>query len=416
MRYLYIYLLLTVGSILGSSTVSAQDCSDVFTAYRDATVYIHVERTTKLTGAVKDFNGTGILVSPYGYVLTNNHVVEKPADVDSVALTGAVGSNANPMTRMLTIARDPSQDLALLQIANSDIVFKFVPVDFSRIPMEGSPLCSMGFPMEQDLLIIKGILSSKIGDNGWWLTDMPVNPGDSGAPVFDSSTKIVAVVVGGISNAQNLNFMIPIFLARPILGYIPPGPSTSSQTTETKTSGLLGIFRGSKLRSQNLTQMAQIVGGDAKSADSTTSGLPIRSATIQNGFQFFEKSTFDFQTNSQGSWDANDADLGAATPTGQTLSSFFVFFDAPPYTSTKGSQGTPAHSGIIETGASNLDDVTECPSSEYRIHYFQPQRGKVYCLRTRDGRHFAKIKITEITADRISFDYMYQPSGSRKFK
>src|ERR1700686_3537815 len=151
-RKLHIFAIVPIISVAMVSSAFAQDCSQVFTDYRNATVYIHVERTTNLTGAVKDFNGTGILVSPYGYVLTNNHVVERPSGVDKVDLTGAVGSKSNQQTQMLTIAQDPSQDLALLQIANSDATYKFVPVDFSRNPPEGTALCSMGFPMDQDLL------------------------------------------------------------------------------------------------------------------------------------------------------------------------------------------------------------------------------------------------------------------------
>jgi S1-C subfamily serine protease len=414
-RKLDIFAIVQIISLAMVSSAFAQDCSQVFTDYRDATVYIHVERTTNLTGAVKDFNGTGIVVSPDGYVLTNNHVVEHPSDVDKVDLTGAVGSKSNQKTQMLTIAQDPSQDLALLQIANSDSKYKFVPVDFSRNPPEGTTLCSMGYPMDQDLLITKGILSSKIADKGWWLTDMSINPGDSGAPVFDTNDKIIAVAVAGITNAQNLNFMIPIFRAKPILGYLPPAGAQSTQKVEPQTPGFFAAILRPNVQNFGESVKMQVGGSNPKNEMVNPSNSVSGSVTAYDGFKFYAKSTYNFETGNLGPWGAQNADIGVATPSGQEAATFFIYYDAPPYTNTKIPGGMSARAGIGETEALNLNEVLECPSSGYSIHYFQPEVGRVYCVRTRDGHHYAKIRIYEITDDRITFDYVYQPSGSRKF-
>jgi len=414
MRNCFLGLLVAFTAMCPNGRAFAQDCSHVFAAYRDATVYIAVERTTKLTGAVKDFNGTGILVSPEGYVLTNKHVVEMPPDVDSVDLTGSTGSNANQKTRMLIIAQDPSQDLALLQIANSDQKYKSIPIDFTVSPVEGSSVCSMGFPMDQDLLVVNGVLSSKIGDYGWWLTDMPINPGDSGAPVFDGAGRLIAIAVAGMKNAQNLNYMIPIFRARPILDYVPPGPPQSTQTVEVKNFGFGSLFGKTGVRFEN--QNTRVSWGNVGTTEiPAVEDATVKSVTIYDGFRFFAKSTYTFQTGAISDWGAKDSDIGVAKPTGQDVASFFIYYDAPPYTSANGSDRVLARSGIIDTKTSELGDVHECPSLGYSIHYFQPEVGEVYCVRTHDGRHYAKIKISSVDSEQISFQYVYQPLEIRTF-
>lgn len=76
----------------------------------------------------------------------------------------------------------------------------------------------------------------------------------------------------------------------------------------------------------------------------------------------------------------------------------------------------PANAGIIKMPQQRLEDVREAPESGYSVHYFTPELNAIYCIRTWDGQHFATIKVTDISGDRIGFDWVYQPSASRRFE
>jgi hypothetical protein len=84
-------------------------------------------------------------------------------------------------------------------------------------------------------------------------------------------------------------------------------------------------------------------------------------------------------------------------------------FEKPPYPD-KGAKG-----GMLPVIADKLDDVIEAPESGYLYHWITPVLGGIYCVRTRDGEHYAKIQVTDIAADHLSFDWVYQPNGTRFF-
>lgn len=147
----------------------------------------------------------------------------------------------------------------------------------------------------------------------------------------------------------------------------------------------------------------------------TTSVLPSGHVTLFDGFRYGDLSTFTFRSASILPW-GSPADIGVASPPSTSLAEFFLPNAQPPYSSRQPTLQDIENAGIVDMGTSGLDEILEAPDSGYEIHYFPPEAGHVYCLRTRDGQHFAKIKITYVGSDRVAFDYVYQPSGSRSFK
>jgi hypothetical protein len=142
--------------------------------------------------------------------------------------------------------------------------------------------------------------------------------------------------------------------------------------------------------------------------------LPTGNVTLYDGFRIGGQSVFNFDSERIEGWGAPDADIGVANPSpDNSPAQFFLHNDNPPYTDPNATHHGIENSGIVEMRVQNLDQVTEAPASNYTAHYFQPILNHVYCVRTRDGHHFAKIKISSIEKDRISFDYVYQPNGSR---
>jgi hypothetical protein len=91
----------------------------------------------------------------------------------------------------------------------------------------------------------------------------------------------------------------------------------------------------------------------------------------------------------------------------------FASNDSPPYT---GGGNVGGRAGIIAMeGASRLEEIREAPTEGYQPHWFAVKVGGVYCIRARDGMHYAKILVTSLTNKAIEFDWVYQVDGSRQF-
>ena len=156
--------------------------------------------------------GTGFFVSDDGEIITNNHVV---AGCRSLTIKGG-----QPLQ---VISRDPASDLALLKAGvkpDQIAVFRSGPA-----PRIGDTVVTFGFPLPGILSsegnVSAGIISATTGlgsDIRFVQISAPVQPGNSGGPVFDSSGHVIGVVVAKLDAlrvaqftgdvAQNVNFAV----------------------------------------------------------------------------------------------------------------------------------------------------------------------------------------------------------------
>ena len=168
----------------------------------------------------KLWTGTGFFVTQSGHVLTNKHVVYGCA---SVVVARADGVNVP----LRIIAQDPDHDLALLQQGSASgnaVTFRAV----SSPLRAGEPSISLGYPIREllgSLIVTTGILSSLSGgrgDDAQFQMQTPIQPGNSGGPVFDESGLVIGVSTAQITRAggravQNVNFGIKSEIARQFL-------------------------------------------------------------------------------------------------------------------------------------------------------------------------------------------------------
>jgi serine protease Do len=136
------------------------------------------------------YGGTGFAVSGNGYIVTNYHVV---AGADSVY----VQNNKGEAFKAVSVFEDISSDLAILKIADS--TFKSQPLPYALKPQSvklGEEVFTMGFPRDE-IVYGKGYISAKTGFNGdttAYQVSIPVNPGNSGAPLLDIKGDVVGIV------------------------------------------------------------------------------------------------------------------------------------------------------------------------------------------------------------------------------
>ena len=163
--------------------------------------------------------GSGVVVSPEGYILTNNHVVDGATDVrvtlsDKREFQGRV------------VGTDPKTDIAVLKIAASNLS----PItigDSSRAEV-GDTVLAIGDPFGVGETVTKGIVSATGRGNlgiedyeDFIQTDAPINPGNSGGALINDRGELVgintAIITHGSGGNQGIGFAVPSNLARTVL-------------------------------------------------------------------------------------------------------------------------------------------------------------------------------------------------------
>lgn len=209
--------------ILILPSVSSADISDRRTPLvravaqcRASVVNLRGRKTIQLeesnSNEMKQVNGmgTGVIIDPRGYILTNYHVVQ---GVKQIQVTT---SEREKLLGEL-IAHDPESDLALLKI-NSDKPLPTIPVGTSSDLMLAETVAAVGNAYGYEHTVTVGIISQigrtvQVNDDQIYRnliqTDAPINPGNSGGPLLNLDGKMIGINVAVRIGAQGIAFAIP---------------------------------------------------------------------------------------------------------------------------------------------------------------------------------------------------------------
>jgi S1-C subfamily serine protease len=150
------------------------------------------------------YGGTGFAISNNGYVVTNYHVV---AGADSIYIQNTKGE----AFKAASVFEDISSDLAILKITDS--TFKGQPLPYSLKPqraLRGEAVFTLGYPRDE-IVYGEGYISAQTGFNGdsaAYQVSIPVNPGNSGAPLMDSRGDVVGIVTGKQTTSDGIAFAV----------------------------------------------------------------------------------------------------------------------------------------------------------------------------------------------------------------
>jgi len=159
--------------------------------------------------------GSGFIVSDDGYILTNNHVVDK-ADEVTVTLLDKEEFKAK------VVGTDPKTDIALIKISANRKLPHVVLGDSDKLEV-GEWVVAIGNPFGLGHTVTTGIVSAKgriIGSgpyDDFIQTDASINPGNSGGPLFNLKGEVVGINTAIIQGGQGIGFATPISLAKSIL-------------------------------------------------------------------------------------------------------------------------------------------------------------------------------------------------------
>ncbi|WP_420821924.1 Do family serine endopeptidase [Pseudorhodobacter turbinis] len=134
--------------------------------------------------------GSGFVISEDGYIVTNNHVIDKADEIEIEFFSGK-------RLEAKLIGTDPKTDIALLKV-ESDTPLPFVPFGNSDLSRVGDWVMAMGNPLGQGFSVSAGIISARgralSGTYDDYLqTDAAINRGNSGGPLFNMDGQVVGV-------------------------------------------------------------------------------------------------------------------------------------------------------------------------------------------------------------------------------
>lgn len=171
--------------------------------------------------------GSGLLISSNGYVLTNEHVVK---DANGLMVEIHIGGTKKSYNAKV-VQKDEANDLAILKIDddkfNSVGEIKYSLV--SKTQDVGTSVYTLGYPLAlsglgNEVKFVDGKISSKTGyENSLnsYQTSVPVQPGNSGGPLFNSKGELVGVVNAKISGADNVSYVIKINYIKLLIEVLP---------------------------------------------------------------------------------------------------------------------------------------------------------------------------------------------------
>jgi S1-C subfamily serine protease len=208
------------------SRQTPSDDADLLDAYSRAVVGV-VETVSpavvQVSGTREDRrggSGTGFVITPDGYAVTNSHVVNRRSRLVAETVEG-------DRVDAEVVGDDAATDLALLRLASADL--PYAQLGDSAVLRVGQLVIAMGFPLGLNSTVSTGVVSalgrSMRGHDGRAIENIvqhsaPINPGNSGGPLVDSRGRVVGVNTAIIAMAQGLGFAVPSATAQWVVSEI----------------------------------------------------------------------------------------------------------------------------------------------------------------------------------------------------
>ena len=198
----------------------------------DENIYIKMQSgnassTNGLSAYNDSWSGSGFALKE-GYIVTNNHVIE---DAKTIKVRGVGGDLSLALTAKV-VGVDKNNDLALIKITDERFNgFGDIPYSCSSIMSEvGDNVFVLGYPltvtMGEEIKLANGIISSKTGFEGnvsLYQISVPVQPGNSGGPVFDKNGNLIGVVCAKHAGAENVSYAIKFSYMRNLVESVASG-------------------------------------------------------------------------------------------------------------------------------------------------------------------------------------------------
>lgn len=231
--------------------------------------------------------GSGFFISPDGYAVTNDHVVERSGTVQ-------VHTNDNKTLTAKVVGRDPLSDLALIKVEGGNN-FSYVKLA-DQPPRVGDWVLTVGSPYGLGGSVTAGIVSARgrsIKTNSaedFLQIDAPINKGDSGGPSFNTDGKVVGVnsmIFSPSGGSAGIAFAVPADLVKTVIPQLKAkgtvtrgwmGVRIQSMTPDIASSLGLNNVHGAIVASVQSNSPAAKAGVASGDVITSVAGVPINNA------------------------------------------------------------------------------------------------------------------------------------------
>lgn len=217
----------------GGGTPEAAPTDFVYAAEKTVNAVVHVKNVSqqeRRSGSILDFfygfegtprpqlgTGSGVIISPDGYIVTNNHVID-----NSLQLEVTLNNNRTYTARI--VGTDPNSDIALLKIDEEELPYlAFGNSDNTRV---GEWVLAVGNPFNLTSTVTAGIISAKARslsdtrDQSFIQTDAAVNPGNSGGALVNTTGELIGIntaITSQTGSYIGYSFAVPSNIAKKVV-------------------------------------------------------------------------------------------------------------------------------------------------------------------------------------------------------
>lgn len=186
-------------------------------------------------------SGTGFALSSDGLIVSNYHVVNGS---NSITVKG-INGNFSTSYKAKVVVSDKNNDLAIIQIDDNSFtnISKIPYIIKSTSSDVGENVFVLGYPlrasMGDEIKLTNGIISSKTGFQGditSYQISAPVQPGNSGGPLFDKFGNLIGVINAKHTGAENVSYAIKVSYLKNVIDLLPTTPMLSNINTLTNLS------------------------------------------------------------------------------------------------------------------------------------------------------------------------------------
>lgn len=187
-------------------------------------------------GSKSPSSGTGFAISSNGYIVTNHHVTNGAA---SIKIRGVNGDFIKTYSAIVII-EDRNNDLSIIKIDDPNFTsLGTIPYKIANHAIDvGSSVFVLGYPlratMGDEVKLTNGIVSSKSGYQGdvtSYQITAPVQPGNSGGPLFDDNGSIVGIINAKHIGAENASYAVKASYLMNLIDLIPSPPTLQTIST-----------------------------------------------------------------------------------------------------------------------------------------------------------------------------------------
>ena len=253
-------------------------------------------------------SGTGFAISSNGYIVTNYHVIQ---NAKSIEVKGINGNFTRKLSAKVVVS-DERNDLAIIKIEDSRFTsLGTIPYTFRKgIADVGENVFVLGYPltttMGEEVKLTNGIISSKTGFKGdisLYQISAPVQPGNSGGPLFDKNGNLLGVINAKHSYAENAGYAIKASYLLTLMDLL---PITVNQPSVNSLNGK-SLTEQVKIAS-NFTYLIILNDKDNQTSSSSNSSSPniSSSSSTQNSTSNSDQQAATYYKKAEELWEKQD--------------------------------------------------------------------------------------------------------------